>query len=101
MFRYLLLVVFIIPTAQAAENYCHDPDVNNKWQVLMAKNGHHPEWQEIYKYRIKVCSAVDRGDMTLIEATERFEAMREEKIKALRERLEKEHGDTKGGSVRA
>ena len=67
----LLLLSLITVIAQGETvNYCHDEETNKNWQQLMTENGHHPEWQAMYRTRKKLCKAVDNKQLTIEEATQ-------------------------------
>ncbi len=76
-------------------NYCHDNNVNKQWQQLMKTNGHHPEWQEMYRLRKQFCKQVDNNQLTVEEAIRQFETERQRVIKAFKQRLEQELGKQK------
>ena len=77
-------------------NYCTDPEVNQEWERLIKEHRRDPEWHTMYKLRKDLCSSVDRGKLTLEDATEQFELHRSIMIEQLRERIEKVHGRQTG-----
>ena len=99
--RKSIIVIFLSllltqTTYSETVNYCIDPEINQEWERLIKKNGHHPEWRTIYKLRKQLCSSVDSGTITLEDAVEQFEIHRTIMIERLRERLEKVHGKQTG-----
>ena len=72
----LLLAVHSISLAES-ENYCHDEKSWKEWDALIEKNPNDMEVQALHALRIGLCAKVDRGQITLNQATEIFESARE------------------------
>lgn len=72
----LVLIAFSFIYAES-ENYCHDQKSWNESDALVAKNPNDMEVQALHGLRIGLCVKVDRGGITLDQATEIFESARE------------------------
>lgn len=72
----LVLIAFSFIYAES-ENYCHDQKSWQEWDALVAKNPNDMEVQALHGLRIGLCVKVDRGGITLDQATEIFESARE------------------------
>jgi len=57
-------------------NYCHDEEVNQDWENLIAKYPKDFAIHTLHALRIGLCYKVERGDISLDEATEIFERAR-------------------------
>jgi len=75
----LLFMVLAFNNSPSAEtkNYCHDEKSWKEWDALVEKNPNDIEVQALHALRIGLCVKVDRGGITLDQATEIFEAARE------------------------
>ena len=75
----ILLLVFVFKNLIAAdsENYCHNEESWKEWDALVEKNPNDNEVQALHALRIGLCAKVDRGEITLEQATEIFESARE------------------------
>jgi hypothetical protein len=75
----LLCLIFAIYSASSAEpeNYCHDQKSWEEWDALVEKNPNDMEVQTLHALRIGLCAKVDKGQITLNQATEIFESARE------------------------
>ena len=60
-----------------SENYCHNEESWKEWDALVEKNPNDNEVQALHALRIGLCAKVDRGEITLEQATEIFESARE------------------------
>ena len=84
-FIVLLSIFFILVVSNASfaesENYCHDKESWKEWDALVEKNPNDMEVQALHALRIGLCVKVDRGGITLEQATEIFESAREAIIK--------------------
>ncbi len=74
-----LCLIFAVYSASFAEseNYCHDQKSWKEWDTLVEKNPNDTEVQALHALRIGLCAKVDRGGITLDQATEIFESARE------------------------
>ncbi len=68
----LIFVVHSVSFAQS-ENYCHDKESWKEWDTLVETNPNDTEVQALHALRIGLCAKVDRGGITLEQATEIFE----------------------------
>ena len=76
----LLLVHTLVLAGQpalATENYCTDPESWVEWQELVGKYPNDSDIQTLHALRIGLCLKVDRGDLTVEQATDIFEKARE------------------------
>ena len=71
------ILVFSGSVYAESENYCHDKESWKEWDVLVEKNFNDMEVQALHALRIGLCVKVDRGEITLDQATEIFESARE------------------------
>ena len=73
------LLLFCIGVGDAAEtepNYCNDSASEAQWQELLAKNPADYDLQALHALRSGLCQKVDRGVLTVPEATKVFERAR-------------------------
>jgi hypothetical protein len=75
----ILFLVFTFNNIPYAEpkNYCRDEESWNEWDTLVEKNPNDPEVQALHALRIGLCVKVDKGQITLQQATDIFESTRE------------------------
>ncbi len=98
----LILSILLFSYSLNAEekNYCNDPDANMQWEALVHKHPDDLQIHALYALRLGLCFEVDRGDLTVSQATEIFENMRSALISAkareIEERLEEGEKDEKG-----
>jgi hypothetical protein len=86
MFLSLCLILAVYGASFAeSENYCHDEKSWKEWDVLIEKNPNDMEVQALHALRIGLCAKVDRGEITLEQATEIFESAREAIIQKRKE----------------
>ena len=83
----ILFLVFAFNNSPYAEpkNYCHDEESWKEWDALVEKNPNDMEVQALHGLRIGLCIKVDRGGITLDQATEIFESAREAIIQKRKE----------------
>ena len=81
--------------AAKSENYCHDKESWNEWDALVQKNPNDNEVQALHALRIGLCAKVDRGEITLDQATEIFESAREAIIQKRKEDQKREQDKQK------
>ena len=72
----LILVLSSLVYAES-DNYCHDEKSWKEWDALIEKNPNDMEVQALHALRIGLCAKVDRGEITLEQATGIFESARE------------------------
>jgi hypothetical protein len=72
----LIFAPFSVSYAES-ENYCNDEKSWKEWDALIEKNPNDMEVQALHALRIGLCAKVDRGGITLDQATEIFESARE------------------------
>ncbi len=69
-----LLILLFSNTLNAEEqNYCNDPDTNMQQEALVQENPDDMQIHALYALRLGLCFEVDRGDLTVDQATEIFE----------------------------
>lgn len=73
----LILLVFASQWVLPAENYCNDPNSWKEWDELVQKYPEDLDIQALHALRIGLCAKVERGDLTVDQATEIFERARE------------------------
>ena len=85
----LILVLCGLVYAES-ENYCHDAKSWQEWDRLIEKNPNDMEVQALHALRIGLCAKVDKGGITLDQATEIFESAREAIIQKRKEDQKRE-----------
>jgi hypothetical protein len=80
-----LILVFCSLVYAESENYCHDEKSWKEWDALVEKNPSDMEVQALHALRIGLCVKVDKGEITLEQATEIFESAREAIIQKRKE----------------
>ncbi len=63
-------------------NYCKDPEANMEWETLIRKHPDDMQIHALHALRIGLCFKVDRGDLSVSQATAIFENMRNALIDA-------------------
>ena len=73
------LIVTLAAPALAEEplNYCNDPSAEVEWQELLVQNPADYDLQAMHALRIGLCEKVERGDLTVPQATKVFERGRD------------------------
>ncbi len=91
----LTLSIFLFSYSLNAEekNYCEDQDTNMQWEALIQEHPDDMQIHALYALRIGLCFEVDRGDLTVDQATEIFENMRSALVNAKVYEMEKELGE--------
>jgi len=91
----ILFLVFVYNNSLYAdpENYCYDKESWEEWDTIIEKNPDDMQVQALHALRIGLCVKVDRGEITLDQATEIFEAARETIV----EKREVDEQQEKGG----
>jgi hypothetical protein len=59
------------------DNYCHDQESWDEWEALVQKYPDDMDLHTLHALRLGLCAKVDRGDLTVEEATDIFERARE------------------------
>ena len=78
------------------KNYCKDSDTNMQWEAMAQEHPDDLQIQALHALRLGLCFKVDRGDLTVGQATEIFENMRSSLIDAkVREMENQLEGDKK------
>ena len=77
------------------KNYCEDTDANIQWEVLIQNNPDNIQFHALHALRLGLCFKVDRGDLTVDQATEIFEKMRSTLFNEMANEMEKELNDSK------
>lgn len=87
-----ILLVFSTQCVIAAENYCNDQESWKKWDELVQKYPDDHDIQTLHALRIGFCFKVERGDLTVEQATEIFEEARGFIVEKKRAETAKEEG---------
>ena len=82
--RNFHVILFLVLTlilagrlAVATENYCTDPESWMEWEALVGKYPNDSDLQALHALRIGLCLKIERGDLTVEQATDIFEGARE------------------------
>ncbi len=73
----LLLLVLASKSAVATENYCKDRESWKEWEALVEKYPNDLDVQALHALRIGLSVKVERGDLTVEQATLIFERARD------------------------
>lgn len=77
----ILSVLFILflatQLAVATDNYCEDPESWEEWEALVKKYPNDLELHYLHALRIGLCVKVERGELTVEQATSIFETARD------------------------
>lgn len=95
----ILSILLLFNTLYAMEkNYCNDPDANMQWERLIQQHPDDMQIHALHALRLGLCFKVDRGDLSVSQATEIFENMRNALIDAKKRDMEEEpeEGKKKG-----
>ena len=71
-----ILLFFSTQCVNAAENYCNEEESWKKWDELVQKYPNDHDIQTLHALRIGFCLKIERGDLTIEQATEIFERAR-------------------------
>ena len=82
-------------TAGEQKNHCYDADANTEWEALIQKYPGDKQLHALHALRIGLCLKVDRGDITVDEATVIFENMRMALVRAKEREMDKKLEDSK------
>lgn len=81
--KTILLFAVLIQVAMAQENYCHDEEVNAYWDDLAIRAVDHTDVINLYKLRKKLCAQIDADEISVEDATAKFEHERRRVMDAL------------------
>ena len=70
----MLLVSYTINANET--NYCYDLESNHEWEILIQKYPYDMELAALHALRIGLCYKVEKGDISLDQATDIFENVR-------------------------
>ena len=74
----LVLILFLASQfAVAKENYCTDPESWKEWEALVRKYPNDLDLHYLHALRIGLCVKVERGELTVEQATHIFERARD------------------------
>ncbi len=90
-----MILVYCGLVSAESENYCHDEKSWKEWDAIVEKNPNDIEVQALHALRIGLCVKVDRGGITLEQATEIFESAREAIIQKRKEDQKREQDKQK------
>ena len=76
----ILLFSYVLNAEE--KNYCNDPDANMEWEALIREHPGDMQIHALHALRIGLCFKVDRGDISISQATVIFENMRSALINA-------------------
>ena len=85
-----LSLILVFCSLVYAENYCHDEKSWKEWDAIVEKNPNDMEVQALHALRIGLCAKVDRGGITLDQATKIFKSAREAIIQKRKEDQKRE-----------
>ena len=71
----LSLLLFSCSLNAEEKNYCNDQDTNMQWEALIQEHPDDMQIHSLHALRLGLCFKVDRGDLTVDQATEIFENM--------------------------
>ncbi len=90
----LLVLLFSYTLSAEEKNYCNDSDTNIQWEALIQEHPDDMQIHALYALRLGLCFEVDRGDLTVDQATEIFENMRSALISAKAREMEEGLGES-------
>ncbi len=68
-----LSILLLSYSLNAAEkNYCDDPDTNLQWEAMVQERPDDMQIHALYALRLGLCFEVDRGDLTVDQATDKY-----------------------------
>ena len=81
MLKRLLIIFTVLFLAAVSvtaeeENYCQDKESWKEWDELVAKYPGDTDIQTLHALRLGLCAKVQRGDITIQQATKIFESAR-------------------------
>ncbi|MBT6045307.1 MAG: hypothetical protein HOI47_34005 [Candidatus Scalindua sp.] len=78
----LSILLFSCSLYAEDKNYCNDPGTNMQWETMAQEHPDDLQIHALHAIRLGLCFKVDRGDLTVDQATEIFENMRSALIDA-------------------
>ncbi len=93
----LSILLFSCALNAEEKNYCKDPDANLEWEALIHEHPGDMQIHALHALRLGLCFKVDKGDISISQATEIFENMRSALINAREREVEMEMEDYKKG----
>jgi hypothetical protein len=91
----LSILLFSYTLNAEEKNYCEDSDANMHWEALIREHPDDLQIHALHALRLGLCFKVDRGDLTVDQATEIFENMRNALINAKVRGMEEEMEEDK------
>ncbi len=91
----LSILLFSYTLIAEEKNYCNDPDANMQWEALIQEHPDDMQIHALHALRLGLCFKVDRGDLSVDQATEIFENMRSALIDAKERDKQRELEDFK------
>ncbi len=83
IFITALSILLFLSTLNAEEtNYCKDSDANMEWEAMIREHPGDMQIHALHALRLGLCFKVDRGDISISQATVIFENMRSALINA-------------------
>ena len=96
----LSILLFSCSLYAEDKNYCNDPGTNMQWETMAQEHPDDLQIHALHAIRLGLCFKVDRGDLTVDQATEIFENMRsaliDAKVSEIEEELKEEKKEEKG-----
>ena len=72
------------------KSFCQDPEDEAEWEELLQKKPGNRDLNVLHPLRIGLCEKIDRGQLTVREATIMFESARLAMVKDIKSRQEKQ-----------
>ncbi len=74
-----VLIVFFSATSSFSEteNYCHDEEAVEEWEVLAKKSPNDLELQRLHALRLGICEKIEAGSLMVGQGIELFEKERQ------------------------
>ena len=77
LFVLIFVLSFSVNHGGATDNYCQDQESWDEWEALIEKYPGDMDLHALHALRIGLCAKVNRGDLSVEEATDIFERARE------------------------
>ena len=77
LFLVLIMSFLSIQSVGATDNYCQDQESWDEWEALIQKYPGDLDLHTLHALRIGLCAKVNRGDLSVEEATDIFERAKE------------------------
>ena len=83
--RYIFLILLFSGNVQSEDipNYCHDAETNAYWEDLKRRAADNIAVINLANYRKDLCEKVERGELSVREATDLFELERSKVVDEL------------------